>query len=369
MTEPSIHQLLSESFSSTNKEEWLRIASQEVPEKNFLDNLSWKVDKIDFYPYYTKDDVKDLEYLKRFQFTPRPSWENIPKIRVENEKEANARALQFLSLGADGILFDVTDCIDFNINHLLEEINWSYCAISFLSTSSKETLTKIFSYARKKNYDLSALRGSLFLNSTDGLKDSSSEFQLLKNYHTLGIVVPPTSPVQEISQSLEQTTLLMDKLTDMGLKKDLVFRSISLSFSSEENFFSTIAKLKTVRMLWYQLAQAFEIDSYSPGDLHLHVTSQAWISEKFQPHVNMIKNTAHAVAAVLGGCNGLTVCAEDDRNEMMSRVSLHVTNLLKEESHLGNVSDPLAGAYAIDNMVHKFAQAAWHDFQNRMSNQ
>jgi methylmalonyl-CoA mutase len=189
---------------------------------------------------------------------------------------------------------------------------------------------------------------------------------VLKNYYPLGIVVPPTSPVQEISQSLEQTTLLMDVLTDNGLKKDLVFRSISLSFSCEENFFATIAKLKAIRILWYQLSQAFEIASYSPGDLHLHVTSQKWIDEKFQPHGNMIKNTAHAIAAVLGGCNALTIRAEDDNSEMMKRVGLHVTNLLKQESHLDDVSDPVAGAYALDRMVHEFAQAGWSDFQHRM---
>lgn len=198
------------------------------------------------------------------------------------------------------------------------------------------------------------------------MKKFSSEFQLLKNYYPLGIVVTPTSPVQEISQALERTALLMDVLTEMGEDRNVVFRSISLSLSCEENFFATIAKLKAIRILWYQLSQAFEIPFYSPADLHLHVTSQKWIDEKFQPHGNMIKNTAHAIAAVLGGCNALTIQAEDDNSEMMNRVGLHVTNLLKDESHLDHVSDPVAGAYALDNMVHEFAQAAWSDFQHRM---
>jgi methylmalonyl-CoA mutase len=80
----------------------------------------------------------------------------------------------------------------------------------------------------------------------------------------------------------------------------------------------------------------------------------------------MIKNTAHALAAVLGGCNGLTICEEDEHNDMMNRVSLNVSNILKEESHLDTVSDPLAGSYALDKMVHEFAKAAWSVFQKKM---
>ena len=60
--------------------------------------------------------------------------------------------------------------------------------------------------------------------------------------------------------------------------------------------------------------------------------------ENFHPHGNMIKNTTDALSAVLGGCNALTLCAEDEDSEMTNRIALNVSNILKEESHLDKVS-------------------------------
>lgn len=129
----------------------------------------------------------------------------------------------------------------------------------------------------------------------------------------------------------------------------------------------TIAKLKALRLLWYQLSQAFELSNYKPGDLHLHTHSENWTSEEFQPHGNMIKSTTGALASVLGGCNSLTLDAEDESNVMMNYVALYVSNILKEESHIDKVCNAVAGAYAIENMVNEFSQAAWKEFQNKVS--
>jgi methylmalonyl-CoA mutase len=52
---------------------------------------------------------------------------------------------------------------------------------------------------------------------------------------------------------------------------------------------------------------------------------------------------------------------------MTDRVALHISNILKEESHLDKVSNAVGGAYAIENIVNELAPAAWHDFQNKMS--
>jgi hypothetical protein len=82
-----------------------------------------------------------------------------------------------------------------------------------------EMLAKIITYARKKNYDISLLRGSLFSNSPfSNRQEIATDVHILKNYHALGIVILPASPVQEISESLEQATKLIDVLTDRGRK-------------------------------------------------------------------------------------------------------------------------------------------------------
>ena len=372
MPEPSIHSILNASFPKSGKDQWLRVASQELGAQNQIENLIWKIGGLDFYPYYEVEDLRNLSYLKNYQVPHREphlqtnGWKNLPKIKVALEREANERALKYLAAGADGVLFDVTNCIDFNINQLLDRITWPYCSVSFL-TGETNVVTKILAYSEQNKYDSFQLRGSIFWSTvSESFKTPLLVHSSLRNYHVLGINVPPASPVEEISRSLEQGVRLMDTLTDMGMEKEIVFRAFSLSFSAAENFLINVAKLKVVRMLWYQLSQAFEIPHYTPDDLHIHVTSHKLNSENFQPQGNMIKNTTDALSAVLGGCNALTLCADEEDSEMTNRIALNVSNILKEESHLDKVTHAVAGAYAIEDMVNQLAEASWKDFQKNL---
>ncbi len=145
-------------------------------------------------------------------------------------------------------------------------------------------------YAAQQTYDPSILTGSIFWwQSPENAEACTQALSSLKKFHCLGFVIPPSSPVQEISRALEQGVFSMDYLTQRGIEKEVAFGNISLSLFCEENFFVTIAKLKALRLLWYQLSQAFELSNYKPDDLHLHTHSENWTSEEFQPHGNMIK--------------------------------------------------------------------------------
>jgi methylmalonyl-CoA mutase len=368
MPEPSIHDILFDSFPASGKEDWLRRASLELPDKNPVENLIWQNDGLKFYPYYVKADLKEIENAKNFN-TPsygKAGWLNTPEIAVIHEQSANEKALEYLMGGADGILFDVSDLRDFDIDGLLKKINWNFCIISFVTTDTK-IATKIFEYAAEKNYDPSKLNGCIFWKSLPGNKelDNATGIRFPK-CHTLGIIVPPASAVKEISTCIQQSVLLMDAMTDMGIDRAIIFRSISLSLTCDENFFITIAKLKALRALWYQLSQAFEVLGYSPTDLHIHCRSRNEVEEKYQPHGSMIKNTVQALSAILGGCNALTLPSEGVNNVMIQRIALNVSNILKEESHLDKVANPLAGSYAIENLVHELSKAAWKDFQNHL---
>jgi methylmalonyl-CoA mutase len=369
MPEPSIHTILNESFPKSGKDEWLRIASQELGGQNQIENLIWKIGELNFYPYYEEKDLQNAPYLKNYRIPHQQtnSWENLPKIKVAIEKDANRLAFTYLAGGANGVLFDVTGCIDFNINQLLDGITWPYCSVSFLANNETKIATKILAFADQNKYDSSKLRGSIFWSKVpDNTEIQPQTLSSLTNYHLFGITISPASPVEEISKSLEQGVRLMDALTNLGMEKEIVFRAISLSFSATENFLANIAKLKAVRMLWYQLSQAFEIPHYTPEDLYIHVTSDELDSDNFQPRGNLIKNTTDALSAVLGGCDGLTLCAEEDDSEMTNRIAVNVSNILKEEAHLDKVTHAVAGAYAIETMVNELAQEAWKVFQHNI---
>lgn len=375
MSKFSIHDLLLQLFPKSNREDWAGKASQELKGKNPFETLGWKTkDGLEFFPYYDADDVKSAEYVKNYELPPAlnpnggsRAWQSLPRISVSDCKIANGLALSYLERGVDGLFFDLSNLKSVDVNTLLEGIDWPYCNLSFLVSPATSIVTPLAELIQRKDYDPKSLTGSLFWENTPD--DIMTKLQVLPGglkFHALGIYIESSSPVHEISEALKKAALLMDMLTDQGIDKEIVLRSICLSFAMEADFLVGIAKLKAIRILWYQFALAFGIKTYMPSDVQIHARSERWIDERLQPHSNMLNGTTSSLSAILGGCDSITIMAEDENNVMMSRIALNVSNIFREEAHLNKVADPVAGAYAMDTMVDKIAQAAWKAFQQKM---
>jgi methylmalonyl-CoA mutase len=367
-----LDQLLN-SFPKSNKEEWSRAASKEIGGKDPLQQLAWASnDEINFLPYYDWENNSSLEYLKSFTlcstvgFTSGRTWVSIPKISLPSNQNANAIALDHLANGADGILFDFAQSYDPDLESLLSEIHWPFCNVSFLVTPSINLIQVITEYVRKKKYDPQLLAGTIFCkrprnNNFHGLK----EIEAYKMLRVFGIQIPSSSPVEEISSALIEVAVLMDTLTDAGYDKDFIWRNLSFSLASGKNFLLDIAKQKALRLLLYQIGQTFELQHYTEVEINIRI--EPWRDERFEPHSNMISGPVAAIAAITGGCDSLTLLAEDENNVTMTRIARNVSNILREESHMDKVADPTAGSYAIDNIIDRLAIAAWKEFQHKIT--
>jgi methylmalonyl-CoA mutase len=372
MSDHALLDQLLNSFPKSNKEEWSRAASKEIGGKDPLEQLMWESsDKINFLPYYDHESNSSLEYLKSFTlcstagFTSARAWNCIPKISLPTSKNANAIALNHLANGADGILFDVAPSYEPDLDSLLSEIHWPFCNVSFLVTPSINLIQRITEYSRKKKYDPQLLAGTIFCKSPRNNFLELKELEAYTLLRFLGIEIPSTSPVKEIASALTEATILMDNLSELGYKKDFIWRSLSFSLASGKNFLLDIAKQKALRLLLYQIGQAFELTHYAEVEINIRIEPLS--DERFEPHSNMIAGPVAAIAAIAGGCDSLTVLAEDENNATMARIARNVSNILREESHLNKVADPTAGSYAIDNMIDKLAIAAWTEFQHKIT--
>lgn len=375
MPESLISDLLKQSFPESNKQDWSRAASKEIQGGNPSENLSWLTkDGLTFLPYYDLTDVKNLDYLKNFELSPSPdpyggarAWQNLPRITVQDIRKSNLVARDHLANGADGIFFDLCQVNVVDINTLLENIDWPFCNITFLTESSSKIFQPIIAHIEKQKYDPALLAGTLFWQQQP--RDAIGALRAFTDtiqFRSLGIFISPSSPAKEISDALTKGVKLMDVLTDQGADKGLVWRNLSLSLPAGPDFILEIAKLKALRVLWYQVAQAFEIIDFKPKDINIHVRSVPWISERFQPHSNVLKSTVSALSAVVGGCDSLTIEPEDELNTTMNRVARNVSSIIREEAHLNMVADPVAGAYAIESIIDKLAEAAWKQFQSEI---
>jgi methylmalonyl-CoA mutase len=362
MPENSIQSKLRETFSSANKEVWKRIASQELEGKSPEEILSWNSeDEIEFFSYYDASDEEKKNVSRNFRLTVAddpyfgPSkWLNVPSVTVTSEKSANQTALQHLTSGADGILFRMPEKI--NLVSLLKDIDWRYCSLFFESAHPEVFTTDLRLFVYENKIQFTQASGGLFWDGIPNFKTAGMGDSPLKNI----IKIHASSSTNEIAVALSRGVNLFEQ--SINQSQDF-FTTISFSIPVKTLFLDTIAKLKALRFLWFQVAQAYGFSRYQPDDLTIHVRSEAWIDEKFQPHGNMLKATTACMASVIGGANLITIHAEDEANSTMSRIARNVSNLLREESHLDKVADPAAGSFAIDTMTNEFAKTAWKIFQ------
>ncbi|MBS1681835.1 MAG: methylmalonyl-CoA mutase [Bacteroidetes bacterium] len=195
------------------------------------------------------------------------------------------------------------------------------------------------------------INGGLFINSP--IKNQS-RFVGWKNYRVNGIAVDENENiVDEIVDSLLAAVDSIDNLIASNFSVEQAFRSIAFSISVDKDFFISIAKIKALKNLWFAVQEAHRIKN--PGPAFVHVRSKKWVSENFQPHGNMLKQTTAAMAASIAGCDALTVEPENVTNETMNRIARNVSSMLKEESHLAKSLDPLAGSYYVESLTEQIA--------------
>jgi methylmalonyl-CoA mutase len=370
MPQNPLDSLLLEIFPKSNKEIWKQTASREIEGREPFDSLSWESsDEINFFPYYEYADATHLNYLKKFRhiadensFLGPRRWWSVPQVPAGDAKKANASSLEHLANGADGIFYRLNSSPDLKI--LLEKIEWPYCSLFFHSSDNFFYTRNLPEYLSAIDVEPDSLTGALFWEICP--KKSDVNFYLIKTprLKSLGIIVPPASPVVEIAEALSQGVRLIEEMKETSSQ---VFSAIAFSISIGTNFFESIAKLKALRILWYQISQAYAIKDFQPSDLHIHAASLPWIKADYEPHGNLIKSTTASMAAIFGGCNSLTILPQDEENKTFSRVARNVSSILREESHFNKVADPVAGAYAIDIMVDAISKKAWTLFQSKLA--
>jgi methylmalonyl-CoA mutase len=369
--ENQIQKLLQQSFPESDKRTWEKIAISEVDGNEPLEKLKWlDEDGNQFVSYYTREDVTQLQYLGNFSreavsntFLGNRTWLNMPSVAITDELSANKIALDHLSAGADGIAFDLNLHQLPDLDILLENIDWRYCRLSFFKIDDVKFINAVNEFVTRNYPNAGPIAGNLFWKKTPLFATNNFKSIIQPGFELFGCTIKSSTPIQEIVEALLAGIQFLEK-TDEAF--ETVFTNISFSIPINNNFLTSIAKLKALRLLWYQVSQAYRLKNYKLSDLHIHARSEKWLNEKFHPHGNMLKSTTAAVASIAGGCDSLTIFPEDPSNSVMSRIARNVSNILREESHFNKVADPLAGAYAIDTLTDTFAKKAWTQFQNTM---
>jgi methylmalonyl-CoA mutase len=144
--------------------------------------------------------------------------------------------------------------------------------------------------------------------------------------------------------SIEEATTLWSKLTSAGISEERAARSIQLNVQLCDDLFLEAARIRALRAGLAGSGIAF------PLWIHAEVS---YPSAAPSPYDNIIRATLQAVSAIAGGCDSLSIPAPTlpEGDVLARRVVRNIHNLLRDESFLARVADPLGGSYTVEKLT------------------
>ncbi|MHA2287942.1 MAG: acyl-CoA mutase large subunit family protein [Promethearchaeota archaeon] len=169
--------------------------------------------------------------------------------------------------------------------------------------------------------------------------------------------------IQEIAFTLADGIAYVKEAINRGLDIDDFAPRLSFFFTTHNNFFEEIAKLRAVRRLWAKIMKE-RFNAKNPNSLRLrfHTQTAGVTLTAQQPNVNIVRVTLQALAAILGGTQSLHTCGADEAlalpTEDSVRLSLRTQQVLAYESGVTDVVDPLGSSYYIEYLTSKLEEKA-----------
>lgn len=172
--------------------------------------------------------------------------------------------------------------------------------------------------------------------------------------------------VQEVAFAWIEGLRALRELEAKGDSIEAGAAKICFTFAAGGEFFVVLAKLRAARYGWARIVTACG-GSPEAARMVIHARTARWEQSSLDPHTNMLRSTAAAYAAVLGGCDSLTVSPFDEvfrePDEFSRRIARNTQTILREECRADAVVDPAGGSWFVENLTKEIAQAAWMDFQ------
>ncbi|MDX6767317.1 MAG: methylmalonyl-CoA mutase family protein [Candidatus Methylacidiphilales bacterium] len=172
--------------------------------------------------------------------------------------------------------------------------------------------------------------------------------------------------IQELGFGLATAAEYLRAMHQQGLDVDTVAPRLRFAITVGSDFFTEIAKLRAVRIIWSQLIAALGGSEKSQG-LTLHVRTATYNKTVYDPYVNMLRTTVEAFAAVLGGTNSLQVGPFDEvlrtPDDFSRRIARNTQLILQKECQLDRLIDPAGGSWYVEWLTDQLARGAWDLFR------
>ena len=324
---------LFEAFEKPNLSDWKTQLIKELKSNNPTDPTAFE-DEIEALVFH--EIFEDSSLLPSIEIKKTNDWQIGVNILVANEKEAYKSALELLNLGATSLNFDVRNLDVINLSELLAGIELAYIH-TYFTVKHEAQETAIHAWIADKNplfYHVNIYRN--FINAFD--------------VNAIG-----GNSTQELAFALAKGKYILESENAT---------CIHFTFGIGANFMLEIAKFRTFHLLWDKLTTVYQ------SSIKTTITAKTGFVNKSlnDPYTNILRQTTESLAAVLGGVDQLIIEPYDTLSSTGSssfteRMAINISLILKEESEINQLVDPLNGSLSIEKLTQTLADSTWKLFQ------
>ena len=380
---------------SINIDEWEKIADSSLKDKTIRDLEKLLDENISTKPLYTQTDVDDDFSLSsrrglRDDINQYMPWYICSTIDHSNDsKVLNSRILNELERGSNSL--ELSSFAEGNLSNILKNVDLSIAPIYFKNL--RDPLEKIDEYQTylndfkdlsKKNpmggYLIDPIATNLWLRefSEEKFGESIEHQNLLEktikassnvkdNFSTIEIIHIDGSLWDDLGAGLSKEIELIAssylEILKTSKENYKELQEVNITVSSNTNFFASIAKIRSIRVIFNNIFNHFKIN----GRLNITSRSSSNIIFKEDPWVNQLRITTAALSAAIGGadriiCNNITQKL-GQAPEFIKRLTRNTHIILQEESRISRVQDPSGGSFYIEKLTNDISQNSWRNIK------
>lgn len=175
-------------------------------------------------------------------------------------------------------------------------------------------------------------------------------------FQTIGVSGLPyadsgASAFEEVGAMLSTAVAYLRAMEERGLSVDETAAHMRFTVSIGANLFLEIAKIRALRELWAIIVKECG-GSEEAAKIRLHARTSFWTLSKVDPWVNLLRGSAQAFSAIMGGVDSIDVLPFDAAvrmpDEFSRRIARNCPLILLGECNLDKVVDPAGGSWYLE---------------------
>lgn len=361
------------SFPEVSKLEWLAHIERELKGGD-MDALYWEYDGIRTDPFGHADDFSEL---------PAPLWDATHDWELsEDVVGGNALIMEALSGGAESVQVG-SSTAGMDWASYFSGVHLDYIGVYLEFEAERESPAALadafLAYAGTQGLAGVSLRGGLMYDlfrqpiKPDWRYVVDTAAWMAAHLPRFTWMLCCSDGLERVSEGLagllRQAHTCLSEGMARGGNAGVLAAQLQFEVRIGKDYFPEIARLRALRLLWYNLLTAYKLPLRDPV-IAVRFREEVYTDDLY---TNMIRATTMAMSAVVGGCSRLTVRPYDAGREEASvygpvfsrRIARNVQHLLKLEAGFGSVADPAAGSYYVENLTRQMVMRAWEDFVER----